>query len=414
MRTVEEVLKDLRALSDRARAGENVSADRVRLEVEAAEHGIHVRNAPPAQRSRHLGPNADVEAIAKALAERGVTSEQVRALRTVDPAGKSSLTLAGTMTKALAEATPSAGGVLVPAEVSNELVTLIRARVAVMRLGPTIVHVEKELDLPYVSTGSAAYYVAENARIPVSEPTFALVPKLKPIELAALVPVSNRLLRDAQTNPTLEEALRGDMADALSGRQDLAFLQGVGGGTEPLGIRNHTGLTDAPDLGPDGGQPTLAQLKRFVHNVRARNAPFTRPGWIFAPAFLAYLDTLTDADGRPLLDSGLLSYDATGGGGRLLGYPFVTTSRIPTTLEVGDSDDCTYVVFGSDWQEAWVGQNLDLTLEASTTATYSPDGGTTHISAYQSRQTVFRALSAHDFALRRPEYFSVWEGVKVG
>jgi hypothetical protein len=46
-------------------------------------------------------------------------------------------------------------------------------------------------------------------------------------------------------------------------------------------------------------------------------------------------------------------------------------------------------------------------------ASYSPDGGVTHISAWQQRQTVFRALSAHDFALRRPEFFSVMEGVRL-
>ncbi len=198
--------------------------------------------------SRFIGPNGSPQA-ADHLAAGGSYGQQGQALppgwQVSQPLGVQGgldqrgvpLTgagLAATMTKALAEATPSAGGVLVPVEVSNEIVGMIRQRVAVMRLGPTIVPVEKELDLPYLSTGSAAYYVQENARIPVSEPTFALIPKLRPIELAALVPVSNRLLRDAQTNPSLEEALRNDMADSLAGRQDLSFLQGLGGGAEPL------------------------------------------------------------------------------------------------------------------------------------------------------------------------------------
>lgn len=73
--------------------------------------------------------------------------------------------------------------------------------------------------------------MAENARIPVSEPTFALVPKLRPIELAGLVPVSNKMLRDAQINPEFEDVIRSDMAEALSARQDLAFLQGLGAAT---------------------------------------------------------------------------------------------------------------------------------------------------------------------------------------
>jgi hypothetical protein len=43
-------------------------------------------------------------------------------------------------------------------------------------------------------------------------------------------------------------------------------------------------------------------------------------------------------------------------------------------------------------------------------ATYSPDGGVTNISAFQGRQTVFRAVSYHDIGLRRPEYFAGLKG----
>jgi HK97 family phage major capsid protein len=321
--------------------------------------------------------------------------------------------LAHVMVKALAEATPSAGGVLVPEDVSAEIITLVRQRVAVMGMGVRVVPVEKELMLPQVSTGSAAYYIAENARIPVSEPTFAEGPTLRPIELAALVPVSNRILRDAQTIPAFEDVIRQDMADALAGRQDLALLQGIGGGTEPLGVRNHTGLTPAPDLGANGAQPELAHFQRIVGAVRSKNAPFANPGWIFHPDVLTYLETLTDSTGRPLLDTDLLQIDASGGGGRFLGFRFRTTGRIPTNLTTGTSNDTTYAIFGSDWQEAWVGENLDLVIEASDAATYSSDGGVTHVSAWQQRQTVFRAVSAHDFALRRPEFFVVSEGIRL-
>lgn len=451
MRTIHEVLAELRQLAAQAQQGQDVAARQAHVQQELAQLGYaptqQQQPAPPAisydpqdpvfqaaalafaqqQRggSRFAGPDSDPAAV-QHLAAGGSFAPNGTPLApgqlppgwqvSTPPGSKApgvSNTLAGTMTKALAEATPSAGGVLVPAEVSSEIVELVRNRVAVMRMGVTVVRVEKELDLPYISTGSAAYYVAENARIPVSEPTFSLEPKLRPLELAALVPVSNRLLRDAQTNPTLEAALRQDMAGALSVRQDLSFLQGLGGGNEPLGVRNQPGLTRAPDLGTDGDVPELATFRRMIGGLRSINAPFARPGWIFHPDVLTYLETLTDTTGRPLLGSDLLRIDAQGGGGTFLGYRFQTTGTIPRNLEVGASDDCTYVIFSSDWQEAWVGENLDLTLEASNEATYSPDGGTTHISAWQQRQTVFRALSAHDFALRRPEYFTVMEGVRL-
>src|SRR4051794_28727095 len=156
------------------------------------------------------------------------------------------------MAKALAEGTGSAGGYLVESEVSAEIVKSLRARSAIMRLGPRIVPVKKDLSVTSVSTGASAYYVAENALIPTSEPTFAQTPLLVPKELAALVPVANRLLRDAAESPDVEQVLRDDLAEVLALRSDLAFLQGTGTGGEPRGVRNASGLTPAPDLGVDG------------------------------------------------------------------------------------------------------------------------------------------------------------------
>jgi HK97 family phage major capsid protein len=85
-----------------------------------------------------------------------------------------------------------------------------------MAMGPTVVPVDKELRVPSIASGATAYYVPENSRIPPSEPTFAEQPLLTPKELAALVPVSDRLLRDAATNPALEDALRTARPSALT------------------------------------------------------------------------------------------------------------------------------------------------------------------------------------------------------
>lgn len=108
----------------------------------------------------------------------------------------------------------------------------------------------------------------------------------------------------------------------------------------------------------------------------------------------------------------MLTFDATGGGGSLLNVPFVTSTQIPVTMTRGTSTDASYIVLSSDWDEAWIGENLALTIEASGEASYTPDGGTTWISAFQNRQHVFRAVTAHDLGLRRAALFSVMEGVR--
>ncbi len=358
--------------------------------------------------SRYVGPGADTSLV-QHVADGG----EIRAPQPSWTAHSKRYSggLSGVMTKALAEGTGSSGGYLVPEEVSAEVMRLVRARSAIMRLGPRTVPVKNRLSVVSLSTGASAAYVAENATIPTSEQTFAETGLLSPKTLAALTPISTRLLRDASESPSVEQVIREDLAEVLALRQDLAFVQGPGG-SEPLGFVNHAGLTPARNLGVNGRAIDFDDLKAMVAAVRMQNAPFERPGWLFHPHLLSRLELLKDGDGRYLADAGLLSFAPTGAGGTLLGYRFATSTQIPVNVTTGSSTDTSYIVFGSDWQEAWVGENESLSIEASSEASYTPDGGTTWISSWQNQQVVFRASPTHDFALRRPQFFTVMQGVR--
>jgi hypothetical protein len=52
--------------------------------------------------------------------------------------------------------------------------------------------------------------------------------------------------------------------------------------------------------------------------------------------------------------------------------------------------------------ETIVGENMSLEIDVSSEASYTPDGGTTWISAFQNAQTLFRAIMRHDITHRRP------------
>jgi HK97 family phage major capsid protein len=234
---------------------------------------------------------------------------------------------------------------------------------------------------------------------------------LRPKDLTALVPVSNRLLKDAATNPSIEQVIRADLAEVMALRADLAFLRGTGVGGEPTGIRNSSGLTPAPSLGSNGATASFDNLKDMVAAIRAQNAPFNRPGWIFHPRLLNTLEKMKDSSGRYLAEAELLTFDATGGGGTLLGYPFRTTTQIPVNISTGTSNDTTEIYLGSDWGECWVGEEQALIIEVSGEASYSIDG-TTWNSAWQQQQHLFRAVWRHDIGLRRPQLFSVMTGVR--
>ena len=145
---------------------------------------------------------------------------------------------------------------------------------------------------------------------------------------------------------------------------------------------------------------------------RALNAPFRTPGWLFNPRLLTTLESIKLTTGEYLADSDLMTYDASGAGGTLLGYRFATTSQISVNVTVGASTDTTSIIWSSDWDEAWIGENHQLELELSSEASYTPDGGATWVSSFQTNQTLFRAIAMHDFALRRPQLFVITPGVR--
>lgn len=316
-------------------------------------------------------------------------------------------------TKALAESTDSAGGYILPIEVSTDVAQLIRANTAVLKM-PGITKVEptsKEYDLPGLSTGATAGYLPENASIPAVAQAFQIVTRSYPRALATLVSLSNWLLNDAVADPSIEDIIKTDMAAAMGVAQDTALLFGTSTAGQPKGLTTYSGLTAGPTMGANGSAPSYQLLQQIPAALRTQNAPFKNPGWIVSPKVISFLLTLADSIGRPLFagNPDLLSLDVNGMSGRLLGFPFVSTNTIPSNQTVGTSSNGTTIVFSSDWNESFYLQWEGMSIASSSEASYSPDG-TTWISAFASNQTLFRPIMRHDFVLRRPNFFVASQG----
>jgi HK97 family phage major capsid protein len=312
--------------------------------------------------------------------------------------------------KALAEGTNSAGGYLVHPEWMPDILGLLRANAVVRSTNPRIVPFSKEMNQTSISSGATAYYTAENAHIQKSEPVLAEAPLLTPKNLTGLVPVSNYLLGDA---PEADGMVRSDLVEVMALREDLAFLQGTGGGGEPLGLKNIVGRTTNPIApGTDGFFMSLPQFRALKNITRTFNSQ--NPRWVlFAPPqWLNHVEGLTDADGRFLADSAILRVNDDQRSGSLDGVPFYLTTQIPVNLTTGANSDTTYLIL-VDANELIIGENQSLELAVSTEASYTPDGGTTWISAFQATQTLFRTTLRHDIAHRRPNHVIVQTGVRV-
>jgi HK97 family phage major capsid protein len=85
----------------------------------------------------------------------------------------------------------------------------------------------------------------------------------------------------------------------------------------------------------------------------------------------------------------LLTYDGADGG-TLLGYPYIVSAA----TQDGSPADSGSMFFGSDWTEAWVAVEDPLVI-----VDVAPD------IRLESDETLIRAVTLHDFALRAPSAF---------
>jgi HK97 family phage major capsid protein len=305
--------------------------------------------------------------------------------------------------KALATAPNTAGGYVIPPSYSNELIQLLYNRVAVRALGATIMPMPNgTLAIPRLTSGIAAQYIGENQGENAQQPAFGVITASWK-KLRATVPISNDLLMFS--DPKVDAVVRDDMVTSFALTEDSAFLFGAGTGTSPKGIYNWiaSGNKLAAQSG-DGSDLTLviSDLFRLPLALEQANIPFVKPGWVFSPRTKYFLMQVRDSVGNFYFLEEMRR-------GTLLGYPFISTNQIPSTMlpDVNESA----IIFG-DWVDAVIAESSELTLDTSTEASYLSGG--VLVSAFANDQTVLRGIARHDFIARRIESFAALNNVAWG
>lgn len=303
--------------------------------------------------------------------------------------------------KALAAGDATAGGYLVPPEYSTDLIELLKPMAVVRRLGAVTLPMDTgTLNIPKITGGATASYIGENANIPKTEQTFGQI-TLTWKKLAALVPISNDLLRFS--SPNADAIVRDDLVSSMALREDLAFIRDDGTSNKPKGLLNW-----APAGNKFNANATVdlanvtADLGKAVYLLKKANVRFIRPGWIMSPRTENYLMTVRDANGNFAFRTEMLA-------GRLFGYPYGVTTQIPDNLGVGANESEVYLV---DFADAVIGEATQLIIDASTEAAYHD--GANVVAAFSLDQTVIRVIAQHDFAMRHAESACVIQSVTWG
>lgn len=286
----------------------------------------------------------------------------------------------------------SSGGALIPQNLHNEVIELLRARSVVRKLGARSIPLPNgNLGMPRMAGGATAYYTGENENIKSSDAKFGDI-KLSAKKLTALVPISNQLIGYAGFN--IEQLVLADILAAISVREDKAFLRDDGSNNTPKGLRS-TAYDNQRTVEWTGSSVDLNAIDTYLDSLILKlmesNSLMIKCGWAISPRTYMKLFGLRDGNGNkvyPEMSNGLLK-----------GYPIEHTTTIPSNL--GDDANESEIYF-ADFNDVVIGENSDMKVDFSNEATYYDTNGEL-VSAFARDQSLIRVITQHDIGFRHPE-----------
>lgn len=318
----------------------------------------------------------------------------------------------------LSENIGSLGAYLVPPQyVQEQLIPLLRSRAVVRAANPVVMQANSNVVyIPSQTGGATAYWVGENATLTASNLTVGQM-AITIKKLAGLEYVSNELLADS--NPSVDQLMRQDLAAVLALAEDTAYLSGDGTGNQPVGMSNYAGITSltcASDSG-NGGAIQAADIFYMKRKMMQNNIPNDNWAWFCSPRTWDEIAQLKDSQNRYLLETltggNISQYPAYGtypngpetsylGSvvGRLLGWPVFVTNNISETQTQGTTATCSslYLVRMSD---VIIAERAGLELMATNVA------GT----SFATDQTWIRAIMRVGFGIRHAPAIEVMKGL---
>lgn len=305
---------------------------------------------------------------------------------------------------------PAAGGVLVPTNLSSEIIELLRPKAVVRKLGARSLPLSNgNLTIPRLKGGASVGYIGSDTDAPVTGQQFDDL-KLSSKKMAALVPISNDLLSYSGVNPNVDRVVVEDLTNAVSAREDKAFIRDNGTANMPKGLRFWAipaNVFAAPDLSAISDAIAMLRavdvaLGKMILLLEMANANMVTPGWIMSPRTFRFLEGLRDGNGNKVYPE-IAS-------GNLKGYPVGRTTQVPANLGTGGNESEIYF---ADFNDCFIGEDETLVIDYSKEATYK-DGNGDVISAFQRDQTLIRVIAKHDFGPRHVESVAVMDKVTWG
>jgi HK97 family phage major capsid protein len=295
--------------------------------------------------------------------------------------------------KALGESVGTAGGFLVPPEISTELIEFLKPIPVVRNMpGVRVLQMKSnKMEIGRVNQTATVTWGGENANI--AEDTsmaFGLV-TLQLKKAVCLYKCSRELLRDA--SPSVDALVKQELAEQLGLAEDLAFLEGTGG-TQPLGIYYHPYVLNTLISGP----ATFDTFADAAYQVECQHKAVN--GWISHPRLKNSLRKLKDANGNYLFADGKTLAGGASEVPNILGQVAAFTTQVAIANRPSTND--SYAI-GADWSQVYVGEREGIRIETTDV------GG----ESFQMDQIFVKAVREVDIALRHPQTLVVAKGIQV-
>lgn len=332
---------------------------------------------------------ASMRNVAKALAENGY--------------GELASEFDNAQKRSLVSANASSGGILLPEDVAEGIIDILRPATTFLQGNPTVIPMPNgSYKLPAAAAGATASYRGEAKPSSVSQPAFRAI-NMSAKLLSGIVPISNQLIR--WSGPNVGQWARNDLATAMGTAMDYAAYFGDGQDDTPLGLLNIPGVYKVAASGgttPNYTQ-TDADARKLTSRLRTTNVPLLGVEWRMNYRILNYLMDMRDGNGNPIYPT------LQGDNPTWKGFPVRTTTQFAVNGGgTTDEGQIALIAFG----HTFLGDTLSMQMSVSDTATVV--NGAQTINAFQDGVTVIRTEAEHDFDVRYVEAINVLTNVRWG
>lgn len=282
--------------------------------------------------------------------------------------------------KALSEGDSGSGAELAPTYFSNKLQHFAEIVGLVRQNANRWPMTGKELRIPTMGNVSA-YRVDEKGKITASDPSTGTV-TLTAKKVAALIPVSNELLEDA--NVDVVRAIAKVAGEALAKVEDTWAFKGLQSGE---GIFQTSGVNEVVSSATSIADVSFDDLLDLLSEIHASSAEGAR--WIMSWKAFNQLRKKAGSDGHYVYQAPGESNPVTIWNTRVLFSDVMPTA--PASNE--------YALAIANFSDMYFGDRKQYTLDISKEATITDSDGTTVIDAFAQYMTVLRIVERVDIQL---------------